>query len=86
MPLSLPNISASQGRLFTSGPAKGSKYNVKSLADQSKAPHHKRNWEVTLIQEERIRRLRKRYPYYDKKKSFMRKNIPRRSPPGKSRG
>jgi transposase InsO family protein len=47
---------------------KDSKYNVKSLADQSKAPRHKRNWEVTLIQEERIRRLRKRYPYYGKKK------------------
>jgi len=45
-----------------------SKYNVKSLADQSKAPRHKRNWEVTLIQEERIRRLRNRYPYYGKKK------------------
>lgn len=47
---------------------KDSKYDVRSLADQSKAPCHKRNWEVTLIQEERIRRLRKRYPYYGKKK------------------
>jgi len=47
---------------------KDSKYDVRSLANQSKAPHHKRNWEVTLIQEERIRRLRKRYPYYGKKK------------------
>ena len=47
---------------------KDSKYNVKSLADQSKAPRHKRNWEVTLIQEDRIRRLRNRYPYYGKKK------------------
>jgi len=47
---------------------KDSKYNAHSLADQSKAPCHKRNWEVTLIQEERIRRLRKRYPYYGKKK------------------
>ena len=47
---------------------KGSKYDVHSLADQSKAPCHKRNWEVTLVQEERIRRLRKRYPYYGKKK------------------
>jgi len=47
---------------------KESKYDVQSLADQSKAPCHKRNWEVTLIQEERIRRLRKRYPYYGKKK------------------
>jgi len=47
---------------------KGSKYNVESLANQSKAPHHKRKWQVTLIQEERIRRLRKKYPYYGKKK------------------
>jgi len=47
---------------------KDSKYNIHSLADQSKAPCHKRKWEVTLIQEERIRRLRKRYPYYGKKK------------------
>jgi len=47
---------------------RNSKYDVHSLADQSKAPCHKRNWEVTLTQEERIRRLRKRYPYYGKKK------------------
>jgi len=47
---------------------KDSKYNVQSLADQSKALRHKGNWEVTLIQEERIRRLRNRYPYYGKKK------------------
>ena len=47
---------------------KGSKYDVQSLADRSKAPCHKRKWEVTLIQEERIRRLRKRYPYYGKNK------------------
>ena len=45
-----------------------SKYDVHSLADRSRAPHRKRHWEVTLIQEERIRRLRKRYPYYGKKK------------------
>jgi hypothetical protein len=45
-----------------------SKYDVHSLADQSKAPCHKRKWEVTLTPEERIRRLRKRYPYYGKKK------------------
>ena len=45
-----------------------SKYNVQSLSDQSKAPHHKRKWEVTLIQEDRIRHLRNRYPYYGKKK------------------
>jgi len=47
---------------------RASKYDVHSLANQSKAPRHKRKWEVTLIQEERIRRLRKRYPYYGKKK------------------
>ena len=47
---------------------KDSKYDVHSLVDQSKAPVHKRNWEVTIIQEERIRGLRKRYPYYGKKK------------------
>ncbi len=47
---------------------KDSKCNVHSLADQSKAPCHKRNWEVTLIQNERIRRLRKGYPYYGKNK------------------
>jgi transposase len=47
---------------------KDSKYNIRSLADQSKALRHRRNWEVTLIQEERIRRLRNRYPYYGKKK------------------
>ena len=40
-----------------------SKYDAHSLADQCKAPCHKRNWEVTFIQEVRIRRLRKRYPY-----------------------
>jgi transposase InsO family protein len=47
---------------------KDSKYDVRSLANQSKAPRHKRKWEVTLIQEDRIRRLRKKYPYYGKKK------------------
>jgi len=47
---------------------KNFRYNVHSLADRSKAPHRKRHWEVTLTQEERIRRLRKRYPYYGKKK------------------
>jgi transposase InsO family protein len=45
-----------------------SKYDVHSLADRSRAPHRKRHWEVTLIQEDRIRRLRKRYPCYGKKK------------------
>jgi hypothetical protein len=44
------------------------KYNVKNLADQSKTPHHKRTWEITLTQEERIRRLRSKYPHYGKRK------------------
>jgi transposase InsO family protein len=47
---------------------KDSKYDVHSLADRSKAPQHRRKWEVTLAQEDRIRQLRKRYPYYGKKK------------------
>ena len=47
---------------------KGSKYDVHSLADLSRAPCHKRKWEVTIIQRERIRHLRKKYPYYGKKK------------------
>jgi len=45
-----------------------SKCDVPSLADRSRAPHRKKHWEVTLIQEERIRHLRKRYLYYGKKK------------------
>jgi transposase InsO family protein len=47
---------------------KDSKYNVKSLADQSRVPRRKRTWEVTLTQQERIRRLRNKYPHYGKKK------------------
>jgi transposase InsO family protein len=45
-----------------------SKYDVHSLADRSRAPRRKRQWEVTLTQEERIRRVRKRHLYYGKKK------------------
>jgi len=47
---------------------KDSKYDIRSLADRSKAPEHRRKWEVTLAQEDRIRRLRNRYPHYGKKK------------------
>jgi len=47
---------------------KDSKYDVQSMADRSRAPHRKRHWEVTLIQEERIRYLRKKYPHYGKMK------------------
>jgi len=45
-----------------------SKYDVHSLADRSRAPYHKRQWEVSLTQEERIKLLRKRYPRYGKRK------------------
>ena len=45
-----------------------SKYDVHSPADRSRAHHRKRHWEVTLIQEDRIRRFRKRSPCYGKKK------------------
>jgi hypothetical protein len=38
------------------------------LADHSKDPRHKRNREVTVTQEERIRRLGERYPYHGRKK------------------
>jgi len=47
---------------------KDSRFDVRSLVDQSRAPQHRRKWEVTLVQEDRIRQLRKRYPYYGKKK------------------
>src|SRR4030043_358896 len=47
---------------------KDSKYDVRSLADQSRAPQHRRKWEVTLVQEDRVRQLRRGYPYYGKKK------------------
>jgi len=45
-----------------------SKYDVRSLHDQSKTPHHKRKWQVTLTQEDRIRGLRMKYPHYGKRK------------------
>jgi len=47
---------------------KDSKYDVRSLVDQPRVPQHRRKWEVTLIQEDRIRQLRKKHPYYGKKK------------------
>jgi len=47
---------------------KGSRYEVNNLVDRSRAPHRKRQWEVSLIQEERIRRLRRRYQHYGKQK------------------
>lgn len=47
---------------------KDSKYDVCQLADRPKAPYHKRNWEVTLVEEGRIKVLRKKYTHYGKKK------------------
>jgi len=47
---------------------KDSKYDVRSLADRSRAPQHRRKWEVTLVQEDRVRQLRKEHPYYGKHK------------------
>lgn len=47
---------------------KASKENVESLRDLSKRPINTRRWEVTTIQEDRIRQLRQRYMHYGKKK------------------
>ena len=47
---------------------KDSKYDVRSLTDQSKTPRHRRKWEVTVVQEDRVRQLRKRYLHYGKQK------------------
>ena len=47
---------------------KDSRFDVRSLVDQSRDPQHRRKWEVTVVQEDRISQLRKRYPYYGKKK------------------
>ena len=41
---------------------------IESLKDQSRAPCRKRNWEVTLTQESRIKKLRKKHIHYGKKK------------------
>jgi len=45
-----------------------SKQAIRVLADQPRAPQHRRKWEVSLIQEDRIKRLRKSYIHYGKKK------------------
>jgi len=47
---------------------KESKEDVKSLRDLSKKPINTRRWEVTTIQEDRIRYLRAKYIHYGKKK------------------
>ena len=41
---------------------------IESLKDQPGAPCRKRNWEVTLTQESRIKKLRKKHIHYGKKK------------------
>ena len=47
---------------------KESRWDVESFRDESRRPHKVRSWEVTLQQEERIKRLRRRYMYYGKNK------------------
>ena len=47
---------------------KDSYQNVESLRDSSRRPKRSRRWEVSIIQEERIKALRRRYIYYGKKK------------------
>jgi len=47
---------------------KDSLEDIESLNDQSRAPCHKRNWEVTPTQESKIKKLRKKYIHYGKKK------------------
>ncbi|MBA7711735.1 putative protein YagA [subsurface metagenome] len=44
------------------------KENVESLRDISRRPHKVRTWEVSLLEEARIRELRRKYMYYGKKK------------------
>src|SRR5574341_775752 len=38
------------------------------LEDQSRTPKHLRSWQVSRTQQQRVRRLRKRYPKYGKAK------------------
>jgi len=47
---------------------KGSRYNLKSLMDRSRAPKTKRKWEVTTDEENLIYNLRKEHMRYGKKK------------------
>ncbi len=44
------------------------KGDVRELEDQSREPYNKRKWEVTLKQENRVKKLRKKYMHYGKKK------------------
>lgn len=41
---------------------------VKRLEEQSRTPHHKRAWQVTLTEEARIKKLRSDHLHWDKKK------------------
>jgi len=41
-------------------------YDVKELENQSRAPHRRRKWEVTLEQEVKVKLLRKKYIHYGK--------------------
>lgn len=41
---------------------------IQSLEEHSRAPKKKRTWEVTTLQEERIKKIREKYPKYGKKK------------------
>ena len=45
-----------------------SKYDVKSLEDKGRRPHHLRTWEVSETEEARVINLRKRRMYYGKEK------------------
>ncbi len=45
-----------------------SQENVKVLEDRSRAPHNKRQWEVTLEEETRIKQLRREHMHYGKQK------------------
>jgi transposase len=47
---------------------KQSKANIKVLETKSSKPHNVRKWEVTLLEETRIKQLRNQYPYWGKKK------------------
>ena len=41
-------------------------YDVKELENQSRAPHRRRKWEVSLEQETKVKLLRKKYMHYGK--------------------
>ncbi|HEO63836.1 MAG TPA: helix-turn-helix domain-containing protein [Candidatus Omnitrophica bacterium] len=47
---------------------KESRWDLASLKDLSRRPLNVREWEISLIQEERIKALRRRYIHYGKRK------------------